>query len=593
MRNDRTELLVLGEVGIRHNGVVHQPSSALLRALLALLAHAGAAGAGQSRLEEVIWGGQASASTVTVSIHRLRRWLAEVVGETARIDHSPRGYRLTTAGPVVDAARLCSIAAESARLPPRQRVDVLRDALALCTGPVLADVPPERTDPVMVARLERDLRAAAIACGRALLAAGEPAEAGSAFQALTEKCPYDEAVHAVWIEALAASGRQAQALTAFQAIRGRLRAEFGVDPGPELSLALDRVLRPAPGRPAARVTVPAQLPPEVAGFCGRDDEMATLTAALETHGAAALVGMGGVGKSSLAVHWAHRSMKRFPDGQLYADLRGATAGPPARAIDVLARFLRALGVPAGQLPSDVDDAETLYRSVLADRRLLVVLDNAADVAQVRPLLPAAPGSRAVVTGRDGLDGLTVVNGAARLQLDVLPEQDAVAAVRGLLGELRTSADPAGVRALVRLCGGLPLALRIAGVQLIRTGHVSIADYAARLRDGDRLAELAVDGDPRASVRAVLEHSYRRLPERTRRVFRLLGAVPGPEFTSELVARLAGFEPGRELDRLAAAQLVEPVAPGRFAVHGLVQDYARAEALPGFPNADTALLAVAE
>jgi DNA-binding SARP family transcriptional activator len=553
---------------------MHRPASGLARALLVLLAEAGDQGVTEDRIAEIAWGARVSGSTVAVAVHRLRQWLRSVAGEAVRIDRTTSGYLLVPADATVDVTRFRELVVRAAASPPRERADLLGRAMALIRGPVLADVPAERTDPALVARLHRELRDAALDHGRALLAAGEAARAAAALEPAAERNPLDEPVHAAWIQALAVAGRRADALAAYQRIRTRLCDEFGVDPGRELARALDSALRQ---ENRGSTTLPAQLPPDTAGFTGRAEQLAALTGALRTHHAVAVVGMAGVGKTALAVHWGHRAAARFPDGQLYVDLRGYAAGPPVRPVDVLARFLRALGVLGGEIPADLAGAAARYRYALARRRVLVVLDNALDDAQVRPLLPGAPGCRVVITGRTTFDDLVVLDGAARLSLDVLSEAEAIDLLRAALGEDRVDAEPEAVRGLARACSSLPLALRITAAHLADPAGRSIAGFASRLCSGDRLAELSVPGDPQASVRTVFDQSYRRLAEPTRRVFRQLGLLPCTELTVAEVAVLAGLDSvaaQQELDRLVAESLLFRRPGGRFFCHELLAEHAR-------------------
>ncbi|MFL6120059.1 BTAD domain-containing putative transcriptional regulator [Actinophytocola sp.] len=571
----RPEVVVLGTVGVRCGGTLHRPSSGLSRALLALLAEAGSPGVAEARLEDVVWGERISRSTVTVAMHRLRRWLRTATGDALDIRRTSVGYGLVPDDVVTDVARFRVLVRAAESLAPRERARALGEALSLWQGLALADVPADRADPAVLARLAREQLAATFARGEALLASGEPAAAARVLEALAERHPYDEPVHAALVDALVQAGRRTEAITAFHTVRVRLREEFGVDPGRELEGALARTLRSDehPSRPVS----PAELPLDVAGFTGRGHELAALTAAARDHRAVVVVGMGGVGKTHLALHWAHRAAARFPDGQLYADLRGYAEEAPTEPAEVLRRFLRALGTPDDRIPAGADAAAALYRSLLHTRRVLVVLDNAADAHQVRPLLPGAPGCRTIVTGRGGLDGLAAVDGAARVRLDVLAEADAVRLLRGSLG-VRADAEPAAVRALAGACGFLPLALRVAALRFSTSGTPSLATYTRRLRQNGSLAELVIDGDPRANVGACLAYSYRRLPRRTQEVLRLLGTVPGAELTAEKAAALAGTTHAvaqQEIDRLVAAQLLTPRIAGRYTVPELVREYARA------------------
>jgi DNA-binding XRE family transcriptional regulator len=338
----------------------------------------------------------------------------------------------------------------------------------------------------------------------------------------------------------------------------------------------------APAAPAAPVApVPRQLPADVAGFTGRSPHLAELDGLLAGDGEppvvliSAIAGAAGVGKTALAVHWAHQVSDRFPDGQLHVNLQGYAAGPPVEPVRALAQLLQSFGLEAEKVPVEEEAAAGLYRSLLSGRRVLVVLDNARDATQVRPLLPGSPGCVVVVTSRDRLTGLVASHGAHRLLLDVLAPDEAVGLLARILGQERVDGDPAGTVELAEACGRLPLALRIAAANLAGEPERSIGSYAGALR-GDRLGGLAVEDDPEVGVRAAFDHSYAVLHPDAQRLFRLLGLVPGPEATPNAAAALAGTAPdaaARLLGRLAAAHLLEVHAPDRYSLHDLLRLYA--------------------
>jgi tetratricopeptide (TPR) repeat protein/transcriptional regulator with XRE-family HTH domain len=342
-----------------------------------------------------------------------------------------------------------------------------------------------------------------------------------------------------------------------------------------------RARRPAePGADA-----PRQLPAAVACFTGRSAELAALTGLLGPGPgvqAPALVisaigGTAGVGKTALALQWAHQVAGRFPDGQLHVNLRGYDPDQPVAAADALAGFLRALGVPGQQIPGGLDDRARLYRSRLAGRRVLVVLDNARDGEQVRPLLPGDPGCVAVVTSRDALAGLVAADGARRLDLDVLPLADAVGLLRSLIGP-RADADPGAAAELAGLCARLPLALRIAAERAASRPQATLRDLAAELAAA-RLDGLDA-GEDRADVRAVFSWSYRQLPEDVAAAFALLGLHPGENLDAHACAALtvtAAEQARRVLGRLHRASLIQATGPGRYGLHDLLRAYAREQA----------------
>lgn len=340
---------------------------------------------------------------------------------------------------------------------------------------------------------------------------------------------------------------------------------------------------------------PRQLPADVRGFVNRTDELRQLDAALAGEGrnpsgavdAAAttvvvIAGTAGAGKTSLALHWAHQARDRFPDGQLYVNLRGYDPGRPVTAQEAIHRFLISLGVGAQAVPQDLDAASALYRSLLAERRVLVVLDNAAGVQQVRPLLPGGAGSLVLVTSRSRLSGLAVRDGARRLTVRTLPEAEAVALLRAVTAGHRPPDDPAELTELARLCARLPLALRIAAERAASLPHMGLDELINDLRDGSALWDALSVGDEEEAdaVRTVFAWSYRALPDLVARLFRLLGLHPGPEFGLHAAAALAHLAPSRTrqlLDSLVSAHLVEQTAPDRYQFHDLLRAYATDQA----------------
>jgi tetratricopeptide (TPR) repeat protein/transcriptional regulator with XRE-family HTH domain len=369
-------------------------------------------------------------------------------------------------------------------------------------------------------------------------------------------------------------------------LRDRARAEFIAAAGRRLAGDPAASLTAVPGGRPAR-PVPRQLPGPVRQFTGRERELAALTGLLDRAGStpaavviSAIEGTAGVGKTALAVHWAHQVANRFPDGQLYVNLRGYHPGPPMPASDALAGFLRALGVAGQDIPGDADERAAAYRSLLAGRRMLVVLDNAREVAQVRPLLPGSPGCVTVVTSRDALAGLVARDGASRLEVDLLRLPEAVGLLRELIGS-RVDDEPAAAVALARQCCRLPLALRIAAELAVARPDGSLSDLATELADlRCRLDVLEAGEDERTAVRAVFSWSYRQLDPGTARAFRLAGLHPGPDLDGYAAAALTGTTlslVNQHLARLARAHLVQPTGAGRYGLHDLLRCYAREQA----------------
>jgi tetratricopeptide (TPR) repeat protein len=335
----------------------------------------------------------------------------------------------------------------------------------------------------------------------------------------------------------------------------------------------------------AFTVIPAQLPGDVRGFINRQSELADLTRVVtgdpqEPLAAALTVitGTAGVGKTSLVLHWAHRVRQEFPDGQLYVNLRGYDPGAPATPEQVLDRFLRDLGVPASVIPVQVDDRASLYRSLLADRRMLVILDNAATVAQVRPLLPGTARCLVVVTSRSRLSGLVARDGAYRVGVDILQEDDAVALLGNVTARYRAHDQRHELVELARLCARLPLALRIAAERAASRPMMHLDELIADLRDESGLWDaLSTDGEDDAdAVRTVFAWSYRALPEPAARLFRLLGLHPGNDFGLPAATAPAGTDTRtvrQQLDILVGAHLLEQPAPGRYQFHELLRAYA--------------------
>lgn len=336
-----------------------------------------------------------------------------------------------------------------------------------------------------------------------------------------------------------------------------------------------------------RPLVPRQLPPAVRDFTGRAEHVAALDALLSTgHDETswprtavitAIDGTGGIGKTTLAVWWAHRTQHQFPDGTLHVNLRGYGPGDPATTTDVLDGFLRTFGVSPDRMPVGVEAQAGLFRSLLAERRVLIVLDNAHHADQVRPLLPGTPGCLVLITSRDSMTGLVVTDGAARLTLDLLTEPEAVQLVTGVIGPARATAEAAAVLELVRRCSRLPLALRIAAARATAYPHATVADVVAELTDEHaRLEVLSRGEDQHAAVLAVFDWSYQRLSDDQARVFRLLGLHPGPEVGVAATAAAADIDlptASRVLEELAQVHMIEPVSKGRYRFHDLLRAYA--------------------
>jgi tetratricopeptide (TPR) repeat protein len=378
---------------------------------------------------------------------------------------------------------------------------------------------------------------------------------------------------------------RAEALGVYQEGRQHVIDELGVEPSSALQRAYLAILRgvdpgegpaaqPAARRPAnVEGQAPAQLPADVGTFTGRTAELDRLD---EVSQLGAVTGIGGVGKTALVVHWAHRCAHRFPDGQLYINLWGYGEREPMAPSEALGQLLRGLDVAPERIPADLDEAAALYRSRIADRRTLIVLDNARSGEQVRPLIPTGAGNVVMVTSRDRLTGLVARDGATRVSLDALTPAESIDLLRRMLGRQRIDAEADAARDLATACGHLPLALRIAAATLLDRAPRSIAEHVDDLVGGDRLSALAIDDDPGAAVHSVFEQSTQSMSPAARRFFALLGIAPGVDATVGAGAALAAiteFNAELLMGQLTNACLVTEHVAGRFVMHDLVHDFA--------------------
>jgi len=596
---------VLGPLSVSRAGLTIDAGPPMRRALLGLLALRLGAAVPREEIIDVLWGERppkTCATLVHVHIGGLRDLL-----EPQRVPRSMGraivlaggGYLLDEESVRVDLAQFDQLTARAHQEidlnDPAGAFDLFREALKWWRGPVLADAGARlRQHPDAVAAARRR-ETAAMSYADVAFELGRPGPAAAMLRGLVCEEPLHEGLHARLMLALAGSGEHAAALRLYADVRDRLRHELGTEPGPELRATHVRVLRgeipTTEATPvddtiqvAGRPDRPAQLPADPVTFVGRREQLHRLDALLASRAAgranvAVISGTAGVGKTALAVHWAHRIRDRFPDGQLYVGLHGFARARPTQPIEALAHLLRAFGVSAKWVPADVEEAAALYRSLLADRRVLVLLDNASTPEQVRPLLPGSPGCLVLVTSRNRMSGLTARDGARRLFLDVLSPDEAGALIARMLGPDRVAAEPAAAAELARACAHLPLALCIAAAHLADHPDRGIAEQVAEL-GRDRLSTLELDDDPDSAVRAAFDLSYQTLDRVARRLFRLLGLVPGPDFCCDAAGALAGYPPQRcaqVLDRLAAAHLVSRPAPGRYGLHDLLRQYAAGRA----------------
>ncbi|MEO6084587.1 MAG: BTAD domain-containing putative transcriptional regulator [Umezawaea sp.] len=552
-----------------------------------------------SRLIDRVWGEHAPArarSVLRTYLSNLRRALVPTgIGITWR----DTGYQLTADPDRVDVHRFrCLLTRARDSDNPRSALALVEQALALWRGEPLAELD---TPWAQSARehLHRERAAAeadridwALDCGLH----------GDLLPELTTRAaedPLDERLAGQVMLALYRAGRPADALEHYRCTRQRLVRELGTEPGPALrqlhqrSLAADPALTlpdadPAPEPTTVQAPQPRQLPAAPALFVGRHNELERLDAAQGGASAvviSAIAGAGGIGKTSLALHWAHRHADRFPDGQLFVDLRGFSPDDePMNPAVAVRGFLDALGVDPGGLPPDLDAQAALYRSLISGKRMLVVLDNAAGADQVAPLLPGTSTCTVLITGRTTLALLMDRYGACHLQLGILTREEAHALLVERIGDGRAAAEPVAARELTDLCGRYPLALSIMARYVSTRPHIPLAEFAAELR------ELGLDmfdaDDPAVSLPAVLSWSLRGLTLEQCTVFALLGIAPGPDIDLPTAAALADLPPARARKALRALEehsLLERHPHGRYSMHDLVRAYAATTAHDSLPE----------
>lgn len=578
---------VLGPVRAWRNGEALPPGSPQQRALLAALLTRDGRTATAGELIDAIWGddppSQALAAVRTYA-SRLRKILdpGVLVSESG-------GYAIRIRAEAVDLnrAQQLAVSAEKAtasgdRAAARALID---EALELWDGEPLANVPGPYAE-TQRARLEEWRLQLTESRLDMDLEVGAHAEAVSELTALTAAHPLRERLRELLMLALYRSGRQAEALAVYADTRRLLADELGVDPRPELARLQQRILQadaelarpaeePEPAAPTA--ARPAQLPATVPDFTGRASFVKELSERLATDegsvmAVSALAGIGGVGKTTLAVHVAHAARPYFPDGQLYVDLQGAGARA-AEPETVLGSFLRALGTQDSAIPDSLDERAALYRTALDGRRVLVLLDNARDAAQIRPLLPGTTGSAALVTSRARMVDLA---GAHLIDLDVMSPEEALQLFTKIVGEERVTSERQASLDVVAACGFLPLAIRIAASRLAARRTWTVSVLAAKLADERRRLDELQAGD--LAVKATFELGYGQLEPQQARAFRLLGLADGPDISLAAAASVLNM-PAREaedlLESLVDTSLLESAAPGRYRYHDLVRLYARA------------------
>ncbi|HKT01196.1 MAG TPA: BTAD domain-containing putative transcriptional regulator [Rugosimonospora sp.] len=571
-------------------------------------------------LVDRVWG-EDSPPRVRRTLHsyitRLRALLRSGAAEDrpAAIVRKTGGYLLDIDADHVDVHHFRALLARSSDpdCGDGRRLQLLRTALGLWHGPPLAGLPGEWAERTRQLWAQQRVDAV-VAWAEAEIRAGNPQAVPGPVGELAEAHSMAESLVAVQMRALATAGRPSEALTCYASARRRLADELGVDPGPQLQGVYQAILSgdldlPATryGGPANRAedrsgdltaqvattrartptgprepTVPRQLPPRVRHFAGRAAELRHLTALAEAAtqpGASVVIatisGTAGVGKTALAVRWAHQNTDRFPDGQMYVNLRGFDAGGRVMTPEeALQGFLNALGVPARRTPPELDARSALYRSLIAGRRMLVLLDNARDARQVRPLLPAA-SAMVVVTSRNQLTPLVATDGAHPLSLDLFTAAESVRLLALRLSAERVAAEPEAVHQIVNACARLPLALSIAAARALQS-RFSLAALACEMDSTSHRLDSLDAGDTSTQIRAVLSWSYTTLTRSAARLFRLLGLHPGPDISMAAAASLVGLpvpEARRLLTELTRSHLLTEHAPGRYCLHDLLRIYA--------------------
>ena len=603
-------LAALGPLEAWRDGAPLSLGSPARRAVLGLLLLEPDVLVRRDTIIDVLWGEappRTAVGLVQAHVSRLRRVLEPrkySAGDAGVIKAVSSTYKLSLTGTNLDLLVFRDLAGRAAEARASgddlTACDLYEQAIALWRGDPLADVDVLSGHPG-VTLLRQQLTSVLLRYAEVACALAQYRRVLTRLQALAAAEPLNEPAHAWLMIALAGSGQQAGAIHVYEDLRSRLDRELGLYPGEELTEAHLRVLRqdihagsrrrahPHRAAQAGLHAVPRQLPAASPHFTGRQNELSGLSGLLEPGPAqargvviAALTGMAGIGKTALAVHWAHQVADRFPDGQLFVNLRGF--GPSGVAVapsEAISGLLTALGVPAPLIPADMAARAALLRSRLAGRRMLIVLDNAQDAEQVRSLLPGAPGCLVLVTSRNRLTGLAAAEGARLIPLDVMADWEARDLLISKLGAGRVTAELTAVRELVELCARLPLALSDAAARAASRPGLPLSGLAAEMRDEAGRLDALETGEPATSVRMVFSWSRARLSQLARRMFSLLETHPGPDIAVPAAASLAGLPRGLAHDALAELcdqHLIAEHAPGRYNCHALLRIYA-AEAAP--------------
>ena len=571
------EIRLLGPLEIRDNsGAPTLVTSAKQRVVFAALALQPGQVVSAESLVDCLWGDCPPATareTVHSHVTRLRKNLPAT--ESTRIVTRAPGYLLDVRAEDVDLYRARDLRKAAAECGDREKaVELLEEARDISRGDLLADVDSELLRQRHVPAWEEFLTQLTEARIDAEMALGKHAEVLGELRSLISERPLAEHFRGQLMRALHATGQAGEALREYQRGRQALLDGLGVEPGSYLRSVHQEILTATGPVPEPATAGPAELPHAIRGFVGREAELAELDKVAGEAGIVVLHGMGGVGKTTTAIHWAHGARSRFPDGQLHLNLRGFDhTEAPMRPAEALPRLLHSVGVPPGSVPSTVDEQAARLRSLLADRRTLVLLDNAADAEQVRPLLPGGRHCLVLITSRNRLSGLIAREHAAGVRIGPFSPAESTDLLTEYLGTARLRDDHANTAALAAYCGYIPLALSIVAARALEDPDLTPSELNAQLRVGQRLDafELAEAGE---NLRAVFSWSYRALSPAAAKLFRLLALHPGQTLSQPSAAALSGVDRVEPLlAELTRANLLDRHPADRYRCHDLLRDYA--------------------
>ncbi|HCT75288.1 MAG TPA: hypothetical protein DGT23_01570 [Micromonosporaceae bacterium] len=592
----RVELRILGPLQVHtEDGQLHLVGQRQVK-MLAVLLLAPNQVVAMDRLIDAVWDDNPPATAkrqLQNSLSALRQQFADPP-KWSVVSDGP-GYRLRVPTDELDVLVFQETVGQAqphTESDPAEAVRLLRSALSLWRGPALDGLTGQAIE-AGAARLNEARLAVLEQCLSLELLLGRSTEVIGELVELVGSQRLREPLVGLLMQALHASGRQAEALDAYHRLRTDLAEELGIDPSPRLQRLHTAILRNEIGeldplREKDSRAAPRQLPAAVQHFVGRNPELKELTRLLDDSGEvcgtvviSAIAGTGGIGKTTMALHWAHQVAPRFPDGQLYVNLRGFDpTGSPMSVAEAIRGFLDAFNVPVAQLPASLDAQAALYRSLLADRRVLIVLDNARDADHVRPLLPGSANCLVVVTSRSQLTGLVVTEGARPLTLGLLTVAEAHEMLARHLGPERLAGQLAAAEELIAHCARLPLALAIVAARAAEQPTFPLATFVAEVANARSRLDALDTGDHTTQIRAVFSWSYDQLSLSAAKLFRLLGLHPGPDISLPAATSLLGIRIGQTrllLTELARAHLVSEHVPGRYTFHDLLRAYATEQA----------------